>query len=132
MVNLGSPLSIAGAGFTLSYSGNGRTTVPVSPSNFIYSHFKHVSGVPAPEGVRGVAVNKIKILDTIIERLSKMRSQRNAGFDGGGPDLKSEKQIDLMIEQLQKQLNSAAAARAPLPYTPAAQIPAGSFFNVAA
>jgi len=132
MISLMSPMGIAGAGVTLSYSGNGRTTVPVSQSNFIYSQFKHVSGVLAPEGVKGVAVNKIKILDTIIERLSAMRSKKDMGIDEDYADMKNEKQIDLMIEQLQNQMNSAASMQAPLPYNPSAQIPAGSFFNIAA
>ncbi|MDR0561855.1 MAG: hypothetical protein LBG73_04120 [Spirochaetaceae bacterium] len=50
-----------------------KLSLPVSSSSYVYSQFKHVSGVPIPEeaeGVRGVTINRLKIIDVLIEQLS--------------------------------------------------------------
>ncbi|GMO26471.1 MAG: hypothetical protein LBG79_01840 [Spirochaetaceae bacterium] len=62
---------LAQASFSAKANMNNRTTLPVPPASYIYAHFKHVSGTPAPEGVSGVAVAKLKLLDSIIERISQ-------------------------------------------------------------
>lgn len=71
---------------TIEYAINafqdGKAFLPVSPSSAIYAHFKHVSGVPAPEGVSGVNITKLKIIDTLIEHLSKMKKQPDLFADG--------------------------------------------------
>jgi hypothetical protein len=129
MINLVSPSQIAGAGFLLSARGGG-TTVPVAPANYIYSQFKHVSGVPAPEGTAGVAVSKIKILDTLIEHLSQARKKTNAD-----PALDvskmNDRQLDSLIQNLQKEIERVSTAGAAMPYAPTPRVAAGTFFNVA-
>ncbi|MDR2865161.1 MAG: hypothetical protein LBV68_06105 [Spirochaetaceae bacterium] len=130
MISPVTPLQIAGAGITLSARG-GRSTVPVSPASYIYSHFKHISGVPAPEGVQGVAVSKLKILDTIIEHLSQARAKNSVSFELADGTM-SDKQLDVMIEFLKNEIESAAAANAAMPYTPNPQLATGTFFNITA
>jgi hypothetical protein len=112
-------------GYAINASRNGRMSLPVAPSLYIYSHFKHVNGTPAPEGTRGVNISKLKILDTLIEQLSKIK-KKDSNIDR--PDADEEKRIDALIEQLQKQLHSA---RAMAPYTPAAPA-TGMLFNISA
>ena len=113
-------------GYAISASGAGRTSLPVAPGLVIYSHFKHVSGTPAPEGTQGVNISKLKILDTLIEQLSKMKSQEGAEF--GNLDGTDEERINALIEQYQKQIKAAQAAPV---YTPAAPA-TGMLFNIAA
>ena len=120
--------SLSAVGLSSARSG-GRAQVPVQPSNYLYAHFKHVSGFPAPEGVAGVPVNKLKILDAIIERLSQVRKNVAAGPEQAG--FKDEKQLDALIMEYQKQLSNAVS-RVGAAYTASAQIPAGSFVNLAA
>jgi hypothetical protein len=89
-------------------------SLPVAPSSYIYSHFKHVSGVPASEGVRGEPISKLKILDTLIEQLIKMKKQPTPSLDAlalapGSAD----KHIDALIEQYQSQIRVAQAAIVP-------------------
>jgi low affinity Fe/Cu permease len=91
----------------------------------IYAHFKHVSGVPAPEGTQGVNISKLKILDTLIEQLSRMKSQPIAQMS---MDESDEKRINALIEQYQQQIKTAQAAPV---YTPAAPV-TGALFNIAA
>jgi hypothetical protein len=116
-------------GYALSASGAGRMSLPVAPSSLIYSHFKHVSGVPAPEGTRGVAITKLKVLDVLIEQLGQMKKQPKADIDTTGP---SNEQIDALIEKYEGQIKAARAANAVMPYTPAPQAPAGALFNLVA
>jgi hypothetical protein len=103
-------------------------SLPVAPSSYIYSHFKHVSGVPAPEGVRGVAITKLKILDVLIEQLSQIKKRGDIG--AGGPV--SDDRIDVLIEQYESQIRQAKAASVSMPYNPAPQAPAGAVFNLVA
>jgi hypothetical protein len=101
-------------------------SLPVAPGMVIYSHFKHVSGVPAPEGTTGVNINKLKILDTLIEQLSKMKSQ--SAVNPGVVDAQDEKRIDALIEQYQKQIKAAQSVSI---YTPAAPA-TGMLFSISA
>ena len=117
--------SIPSIGYAITASMGGRTSLPVSKSMLIYSHFKHVSGVPAPEGTQGVNISKLKILDTLIEQLSRMKSQPVAKMN---MDESDAKRIDALIDQYQQQIKAAQAA--PI-YTPAAPV-TGALFNIAA
>jgi F0F1-type ATP synthase epsilon subunit len=99
-------------------------SLPVSPSQVIYSHFKHVSGTPAHEGTNGVNITKLKILDTLIEQLSKMKNQPIAG--AGIEDEQDEERINALIEQYQKQIKTAQSSNI---YTPLAPI-TGALFNI--
>jgi hypothetical protein len=102
-------------------------SLPVAPSAYIYSHFRHVSGVPAPEGVQGVAISKLKILDTLIEQLARMKKQPEPSYGPAGPV--SEDRIDALIEQYKSQIRAAEAA---IPYSPgaAAAVPPGAVLNL--
>jgi len=112
-------------GYAISEASNGRMTLPVSPGMLIYSHFKHVSGTPAPEGTQGVNITKLKILDTLIEQLSKMKKQPQAEF--GNMDGSDEARINVLIEQLQKQMKTAQSVGVYAPAAPAT----GALFSLA-
>jgi hypothetical protein len=104
-------------------------SLPVSPGSYIYSHFKHVSGVPAPEGTRGVTISKLKILDVLIEQLGQIKKQSPAE---PGILSSSNEQIDALIEQYEGRIKAARAANSAMPYAPAPQAPAGVLFNLVA
>jgi len=116
--------AIPSVGYAITASSHGRMSLPVAPGLVIYSHFKHVSGTPAPEGTQGINISKLKILDTMIEQLSKMKDQ--SGMDFGNLEGTDEKRINALIEQYQKQIKTAQAA--PI-YTPAAPA-TGLLFNI--
>lgn len=113
-------------GYAINVSQGGRMSLPVSPSMYIYSHFKHVSGTPAPEGTQGVTISKLKLLDTMIEQLSKMKRQPYADY--GSLNENDEQRINALIEQYQKQIKAAQAAAT---YTPAAPA-VGALFSLSA
>jgi hypothetical protein len=100
-------------------------SLPVSPASYIYSHFKHVSGVPAPEGTQGVTINRLKILDVLIEQLAQMKNKPD--FTAEKP---SEGQIDALISKYEGQIKAARAAHAVMPYVAAPQAPAAALFSI--
>jgi hypothetical protein len=113
-------------GYAISASMGGKMSLPVAPGLVIYSHFKHVTGTPAPEGTTGVNINKLKILNTLIEQLSKMKKQEAVNF--GELSEGDQKRIDALIDQYQKQIKAASSVSV---YTPAAPA-AGALFNITA
>ena len=119
--------AFASIGYALTASSSGRMALPVTPANYIYSHFKHVSGVPAPEGTRGVTISKLKILDVLIEQLGQMKKRPELNVK----DM-SDEQIDAMISQYEGQIKTARAANNVMPYTPAPQAPSGILFSIPA
>jgi hypothetical protein len=117
-------------GYAISISQSGKASVPVSPSAYIYSHFEHVSGVPAPEGVKGVNIDKLKILDTLIDQLSRMKNQPEPPEALLiGTDQDNEKRINALIEQYQNQIRTTQAANANNPYAAAAPL-VGALFSI--
>jgi hypothetical protein len=118
-------------GYAINSSREGRMSLPVAPKVYIYSQFKHVSGVPASEGVRGVSISKLKILDTLIEQLARMKKQPTPLMEQQEtPDKAVDKRIDALIEQYQGQIRAAQAAAIPfnIGLTPAT----GAIFSLAA
>ena len=126
MVLSGTP-AFPNIGFAITASKNGRMSLPVAPSNYIYSQFKHVSGFPAPEGTNGVAISKLKILDVMIEQLNQMKQR---------PELNtrnlSDDQIDALIHRYEGQIKAAQAANKVMPYAPAPSVETGMLFSLSA
>ncbi|MDR1862358.1 MAG: hypothetical protein LBQ67_00400 [Treponema sp.] len=115
-------------GYALNVSRNGRMSLPVAPTSYIYSQFKHVSGFPAPEGTRGVAISKLKILDVLIEQLSKIKKQDSLSM---GAQV-SDERLDAMIEQYKTQIRQAKAVSEIIPYAPAPAARTGALFSITA
>ncbi|MDR2541866.1 MAG: hypothetical protein LBC80_00225 [Treponema sp.] len=113
-------------GYALNASSNGRMSLPVAPGMVIYSHFKHISGTPAPEGTQGVNISRLKILNTLIDQLEKTGSQAALDLDFGNLDGNDEQRINILIEQYQKQIKAAHSTGVYAPTAPAS----GLLFNI--
>ena len=111
--------------YAINASHLGKTSLPVSPSAAIYAQFEHVYGTPAPEGVQGVNINKLKIIDTLIEQLSRMKGEPNPLFELSGQT--EENRINVLIEQYQTQIRQMANAQNP--FAPAAP-QLGAIFSI--
>lgn len=118
--NFSNAFSYSGA---LTSSGAaGKLYVPVSKSALLYSHFDHISGVAARSGQQGVSISKIRILNTLIDRLSAIKNQPKESIS----DI-SDEQANVLIENYQKQIQQAAQN----PYIMnGAQPMAGSLFQI--
>lgn len=107
-------------------SGNGasgKLYVPVSKSALLYSNFDHVSGVAAKSGQQGVSISKIRILNSLIERLSAIKNEPKESIT----DI-SDDQAQVLIENYQKQIKQAVQQT---PYILAGAKPeAGAIFQI--
>jgi hypothetical protein len=115
--------------YPVSAQHGSKMSLPVSEASYIYSQFRHVSGVPAPEGVRGVAVTKLKILDVLIEQLGEIKKKPDIDINGINP---SDERVDSLIKQYEGQIKAARAANTVMPYAPAPSAPAGALFSLTA
>ena len=121
--------SFPNIGHAISAAANGRVSVPVAPSAYIYSHFRHVSGTPAPEGVQGVNISRLKILDTLIEQLTRAKQQSIPYLGESMNDI--DRRLDALIEQYQKQIQAIQAASAATQYVSIFPV-AGALFSISA
>jgi hypothetical protein len=117
-------------GYAISISQSGKASVPVSPSAYIYSNFEHINGVPAPEGVKGVNIDKLKILDTLIDQLSRLKKEPEFSEAALiGTDQDNEKRINALIEEYQNQIRTTQTANANNPYAAPAPL-VGALFSI--
>jgi hypothetical protein len=116
-----------GFGYPASYENQGKMSIPVAPSNYIYSQFKYVSGVPAPDGIKGVSVSRLMVLDMLISQLNKIKDvPQPPPLDGMG-----DEQIDRLIGEYDSRFRQAQADSEVLPYKPAPDSADGALFQIA-
>jgi len=106
--------------YTLAQSG--KMSLPVDPSAVIYSHFEHVSGIPAQNGLQGVSISKLNLLDVLIGRLNQTPAPKKQvnPFEG----------IDSLIDSYRNLLRQANTARAAMPYAPSPNTSPGALFTL--
>lgn len=113
--------------YAYSAGGSGRVSVPVSPSQLVYSYFKNVAGT-ASTGASAYSLDKLKILDTIIERLRTVKNQPRIERESKGL---SDERLDALIQQYGDQLHSALVSSTSAYAKPAGVVP-GMLVSVAA
>ena len=113
--------------YAYSAGTSGRISVPVAPSQLLYSHFKNVTGT-ASVGASAYALDKLKILDTIIERLRTAKNKPSIDRESKGL---SDERIDALIQQYGEQLHAAIVA-SPTAYTKPSGIVPGMLVSLAA
>ena len=111
--------------FSYNLTQNGKMSLPVDPSFVIYSHFEHVSGIPAQEGIHGVSISKLKLLDVLIGRLNEAVKAA-----ASNSKLYSLEGIDSLIESYLAQLQKEKAASSVMPYIPSPDIQPGVLFTL--
>jgi hypothetical protein len=125
-----SATTVAGVHYAIKTSrNNGRVFVPVAPASYVYSHFKHISGTPALEGQHGVSLNKLKMLDVLIEQLSHMKQHGVSTLVYKAAP--SNDRIDALIEHYEDQIRSIQTAGT-VPYHPVPPAPTGVVVNLIA
>jgi hypothetical protein len=104
--------------------------VAVNPSAVVYAQFDHISGVAARQGQAGVSVNKIRILNTLIDQLVLMKKDKSVKQM---PQAVSEVDIDARIQNHQKEIHSLVKLARRNPYImPGAAPASGALFSLAA
>lgn len=96
--------------------------VPVSKSALLYSHFDHVSGVAAGSGQPGVSLNKLRIINSLIERVSAVKNESVSKLSALNP-----KYADELINSYAEQIHKAVSKN---PYALSGAMPqAGDMFS---
>lgn len=104
--------------------GSGKIVVPVSPSMVAYTQFEHVQGIAVSDGQQGVDIDKVKILNRLINQLVNMKQiPPVSGISEDDLDI-SEDQVDSLISNLQSKIKDAIELAESKPYAlPGAPIP---------
>jgi len=118
-------ISIPTIGYTMTQSS--KMSLPVDPSSLLYSHFEHVSGIPAPKGTQGVSISKLNLLDVLIEQMNKIKSGSTVVSSASAIP---EDRLDALIEGYENQIRQAKVASADMPYKPSPSAPSGVLFSL--
>ena len=112
-------------------TSSGRIIVPVKNNVAVYTQFEHVRGTPAPKGERGVPVDKIRILNTLIDRLITMKQKVPLEKEAVGlKDAELDTQIISYQRQIKEVVDTAASSGS---YGLAGLLPeAGEVFSISA
>ena len=86
----------------------GKRAVPVRPIYSLQARFKHVVGVPSRSPDRQVPLDKLRILDNVIDRLIHLRGSRGEVIPV------TQENADGLIQQFQRELHTVARASRPL------------------
>ena len=108
-----------------------KMSLPVEPSSLIYSHFEHVSGIPAPKGTQGVTITKLNLLDVLIGQLNQVKKgslSRDEALSSGGQ--LNASQFDTLLENYVNQIREARSASSGLPYKNNSGIFPGALFSL--
>ncbi|GAB4364380.1 MAG: hypothetical protein Kow009_01080 [Spirochaetales bacterium] len=93
--------------------GVDRLALPLEQNLFM--RFKHVTGVPSPDG-QGFSVNKLQLLDTLIEVLKRLQG-KEIQLPGSTPPEMA--QMDQLIRQISLEVHRKVQQIGQTPYAPA-------------
>jgi hypothetical protein len=110
-----------------------RISLPVNRQQYLYARFKHIWGFPEARQGEGYSLSKLRILDTLIDRLHRLKGQSGFTSQASSPqglEKLSPEKIDSMIRQYQQEIHSLAQSNG-TPYQGAFVDP-GLLFNILA
>lgn len=85
----------------------GKISLPVAPSHSLYARFEHVRGIPSESGRGSVAINRLMVLNSLIEGLSSRKESPSFGIM---PE-ESSRRMDLLAKQYSEQIHRAVNAQ---------------------
>jgi hypothetical protein len=121
---------MSGLGARESINGS-KAVIEVPPSVVMYAQFQHVTGVAAADGVSGASLVKLRLLDSLIEQLQRMK-QDSVNLNMLEPAAGAESRLDVLIGQLKQRLETGMADAAGAPYQSVGGFSEGSFVSVSA
>ena len=116
--------SIPDLGYALNIPAGAKIALPVDQNSLVYSHLKHISGIPAPEGSPGVTISKLNILDILIDQMNQF-SKADPLQDKNIP----ENRLDAMIDSYRTQIRIASETNNNQPYAKIPSAESGLLFE---
>lgn len=89
-----------------------RMSVPVRPSQTVFTQYRYVSGTPAGHGQNAVPITKVHLLNSLISNLQRIQSRPDYQPLTTEP---TAERADAMIRQYSRELHQAVKAR-PQPF----------------
>ena len=107
-------LSTYSYSYASTHNASGKVAIPVKPYMVIYSQLEHISGYADPKGSNSISLNKVYMLNTLIDKLSSSNvDSASKKIDTKGL---SEAQIDSMISDYQAKLQTQLSTAKTNPY----------------
>ncbi len=109
-------MRLSGSGYSFGYNQasistrSNRIGLPVANRSLIYSYFKHVQGYSAGENANTVPISKIRILNNIIDNLSKIKRDNSLNIDLPMDGNLSSEALGELIDRYAKELHQTIAA----------------------
>lgn len=108
-------MRLSASGYNLGYSQiataqNGKIGLPVASHSVLYSHYEHVQGYSARENSPTVPISKIRILNNLIDNLSRMKGDSSLRNSITAPEKMSSEAIGHMIDSYAKELHRVVTA----------------------
>jgi hypothetical protein len=98
----GGPQTVPVTSLVKARYGLGKLSLPVS-GPLGYARLKHIQGVPPSGEGGGFSIQKLQVLDSLIDRLSRLKNiDRFTANDDGA----SAEQVDALIQRYSSQLHS--------------------------
>jgi hypothetical protein len=99
---------VAIAALRYAQSDGQDVILPVRPSQAVYANFRHIQVRPDSRLEDGIPLYKLKILDTLIEQLSRSKGTAGAADDVGTREANA-KTVDTLIANLASTLRAGTA-----------------------
>ena len=107
-------LSTYSYSYASTHNASGKVVIPVKPYMVIYSQLEHISGYADPKGSNSISLNKVYMLNTLIDKVSSSNvDSASKKIDTSGL---SEAQIDSMISDYQAKLQTQLSTAKANPY----------------
>lgn len=109
-------MRLSGSGYNLGYNHNAGSAksrqigLPVSSKSVIYSYYKHVHGYSSKDSSQTVPISKIRLLNNLIENLSKLKGDSSLKNPMSNSKEMSSEATDRLIETYAKELHRTVTA----------------------
>ncbi|NLK45933.1 MAG: hypothetical protein GX297_04675 [Treponema sp.] len=96
-------LSTYSYSYASTHNTGGKIAVPVKPSMVIYSQLEHISGYADPKATNGITLNKVHLLNTLIDKVTSAKSGVTEKIN---IEALSEAELDNLISDYQAKLQT--------------------------
>ncbi|MBI9099688.1 MAG: hypothetical protein JEY91_14510 [Spirochaetaceae bacterium] len=109
-------MRLSGSGFNLGYNQFSTTTqsgkigLPVASKSVLYSYYKHVHGYSSKDSSQTVPISKIRILNNLIENLTRMKGDSSMKHSISSTEKMSSEAASRLIDTYAKELHRVVTA----------------------
>ncbi|MDA3810985.1 MAG: hypothetical protein PF518_11740 [Spirochaetaceae bacterium] len=104
-------MRLSGSGYNLGFNQaaisarSSRIGLPVSNKSIIYSYYKHVQGYATKDNSQTVPISKIRILNSLIENLTKIKGDSSIKNSMTSSEKMSSEAVTRLIDTYAKELH---------------------------